>query len=131
MGAVIDIAEMMDRIRRHPDFHQAGMVLCHNGVVRATQRDGRPVSGLSVRVDHERLEEILTLQRSRPGIIDIQVEIVENRFLAVGEDIMLLAVAGDVRERVIAVLSDTLDAIKAEATEKIEEPPPKSPGCAR
>lgn len=120
MEAMIDIAEMMKRIRRNPDFHQAGMILCHNGVVRATRRDGQAVSGLSIRVDHQRLEQILTEQRSRTGIIDIQVEIAENRFLDVGEDIMLLAVAGDVRERVIAVLSDTLDAIKTEATEKIQ-----------
>ncbi len=96
------------------------MVLCHNGVVRATRRDGRPVSGLTVHVDRERLQRILAEQRARPGIIDIQVEIAEDRFLKVGEDVMVLAVAGDIRERVIAVLADTLDAIKSEATEKIQ-----------
>jgi molybdopterin synthase catalytic subunit len=40
--------------------------------------------------------------------------------LAVGEDVMLLVVAGDVRENVIAVLRDTLDAIKSEVTRKTE-----------
>jgi len=117
---LIDISEIIGRIRRRVDFHQAGMVLCHNGVVRATRRDGRPVSGLTVHVDHERLQRILAEQRARPGIIDIQVEIAEDRFLKVGEDVMVLAVAGDIRERVIAVLADTLDAIKSEATEKIQ-----------
>jgi molybdopterin synthase catalytic subunit len=117
---MIDVREMLRRIRRHPDFPQVGMILCHNGVVRSTSRDGRQVTGLTVHVDHERLERILAKQRARPGIVDVQVEIVEDRVLAVGEDVMVLAVAGDIRERVISALTDTLNAIKSEATRKTQ-----------
>lgn len=123
---MIDASGLIARLRRHPDFHRAGMVLCHNGVVRATRRDGRPVSGLKVEVDHERLRRVLQEQRSREGIVDIQVDIAENRFLSVGEDVMVLAVAGDIRERVISVLADTLDAIKSEVTKKTEYEPGKT-----
>jgi molybdopterin synthase catalytic subunit len=38
----------------------------------------------------------------------------------VGDDIMLLVVAGDIRENVIAVLNDTLNAIKTSVTNKTE-----------
>lgn len=116
----MDIAGMIAEIRRHPDFHRAGMLLAHNGVVRGTSRDGRRVKGLRVRVDHPRLEQILAEQRRRPGIVAVQVAIAEDRDLAVGDDVMALVVAGDVRENVIAVLSDTLNLIKTTVTEKTE-----------
>ena len=116
----LNLGRLMDSIRQHPNFHQAGMILCHNGIVRATSRDGRPVKGLRVAVDHGRLAHLLQAQRQRPGIVDIQVEIVENLDLAVGDDVMLLVVAGDVRENVIAVLADTLEDIKQSATAKTE-----------
>lgn len=116
----MDIAGMMAQIRRHPDFNKAGMILVHNGVVRETSREGRRVKGLKVAVDHERLELILAEQKKRPGIIDIRVEIEQDRDLAVGDDVMILAVAGDIRETVIAVLADTLNLIKKTVTSKTE-----------
>ncbi|MDH7499650.1 MAG: molybdenum cofactor biosynthesis protein MoaE [candidate division NC10 bacterium] len=116
----MDIAKMIGEIRRHPEFHRAGMILVHNGVVRSTSRDGRRVRGLRVSVNHERLGRILEEQKRRAGIIDIRVAIAENQDLAVGEDVMVLIVAGDVRENVIAVLSDSLNLIKTTVTEKTE-----------
>ncbi len=116
----MDIAAMIAEIRKHPDFSNAGMVLVHNGVVRATSRDGRRVKGLRVAVDHERLGRIVIDQKKRAGIIDIRVAIAEDRDLAVGSDVMLLAVAGDIRENVIAVLSETLNLIKTTVTAKTE-----------
>ena len=116
----MNISDMMDAVRQHPDFDKVGMVLCHNGIVRGTSRDGRKVKGLRVSVDHRKLNQIVSEQKKRPGILDIRVEIAENRDLAIGEDVMLLVVAGDIRENVIAVLSDTLDLIKSTVTTKTE-----------
>ena len=112
--------DLMHRVKTHPDFHRAGMVLCHNGVVRSTSRDGRKVSGLRVQVDEERLGAILNEARRRPGIVDVQVEIAAECDLALGDDVMLLVVAGDVRENVIATLEETLNAIKTTVTSKTE-----------
>jgi len=111
---------MIDTIKKHPEYHLAGMVLCHNGVVRDTSRDGRKVSGLTLSVDHEKLRMVIETYKRRPGIVEILVEIAENRNLAVGDDVMLLVVAGDIRENVITVLSDTLNAIKTTVTQKTE-----------
>jgi len=116
----MDIHKLMQEIKAHPDLDNAGMILCHNGVVRATSRDGRQVKGLRVAVDHKKLEQILAAQKRKPGIIDIKVEIAENTDLAVGDDVMLLLVAGDIRENVIAVLTETLNLIKSTVTEKTE-----------
>ena len=114
----MDIKTMVDQIKQHPDYHKAGMILCHNGVVRATSREGDDVTGLEVVVDHKRLDEILAEQKKRPGIIDVRIHINEGRLLAVGEDVMFLAVAGDIRENVLGSLTDTLNLVKAEATGK-------------
>ena len=116
----MDINKMMQEIKNHPNFDQAGMVLCHNGVVRATSRDGRKVRGLRVAVDHEKLKQVLAEQKQKSGILDIRAEIVEDRDLSVGDDVMLLLVAGDIRENVIAVLTDTLNLIKSAVTTKTE-----------
>lgn len=116
----MNLQAFVEEIRRHPGFPRAGMILVHNGVVRETSRDGRRVKSLRVVVDHARLAQILEQERLRPGILDVRVEIAENRDLAVGEDVMLLAVAGDVREHVIATLAETLELIKTTVTHKIE-----------
>jgi molybdopterin synthase catalytic subunit len=110
----------MAAIKSQPDFDRVGMVLCHNGVVRGTSRDGRKVKGLRVSVDHRKLDEIVSEQKKRPGILDIRVEIAEDRDLSIGDDVMLLLVAGDIRENVIAVLTDTLNLIKSTVTSKTE-----------
>ena len=117
---MLNMMDFIDTIRSHPDYHKAGMILCHNGVVRSTSRDGRKVSGLRITVDHEKLKHVIDTHKRRSGIVEILVKIAENVDLAVGEDVMILTVAGDIRENVIAVLKDTLDAIKTTVTEKVQ-----------
>jgi len=116
----MNISHLIDTIKERPDSETIGMILCHNGVVRGTSQDGRKVSGLRIEVDHEKLDQILQEHKKRPGIVEILVEIAENRDLTVGEDVMLLVVAGDVRDNVIATLKDTLNAIKTTVTRKTE-----------
>jgi molybdopterin synthase catalytic subunit len=111
---------MIDSIKKHPDYHRAGMILCHNGVVRDTSRDGRKVSGLTISVDHEKLRQVVETYKKKPGIVEILVEVAENKKLAVGDDVMFLVVAGDIRENVITILNDTLNAIKTTVTQKTE-----------
>jgi molybdopterin synthase catalytic subunit len=114
----MSIASMIDQIKSHPDYSKAGMILCHNGVVRATSREGEEVTGLEIKVDHGRLKEIIIDQKKRQGIVQILVWINEDKPLSVGDDVMYLVVAGDIRETVISTLTDTLNLIKSEVTTK-------------
>ncbi|MFH1074170.1 MAG: molybdenum cofactor biosynthesis protein MoaE [Candidatus Firestonebacteria bacterium] len=113
-------AILIDKIKKHPNYNRVGMILCHNGVVRGTSRDGRKVSGLKIAVDHTKLKKIIDENKKRSGILEILVEIAENKELSVGDDVMLLVVAGDIRENVIMTLNDTLNAIKTTVTKKTE-----------
>ncbi len=116
----MDLPLLIQKIKQHPRFAEAGIILIHNGVVRKTSRNGKTVTGLRVRLDHARLKEIIGHYKQRPGILEILVEIADERRLSVGDDVMFLVVAGDIRENVIQTLSDTLDAIKTTATQKTE-----------
>jgi len=116
----MNLTHLIDTIKKHPDYDKAGMILCHNGVVRSTSRDGRKVSGLTIAVDQEKLQEVIDENKKKPGIIEILVEIADNKNLSVGDDVMLLVVAEDIRDNVILVLSDTLNAIKTTVTSKTE-----------
>jgi len=116
----MDLNELIAKIKKHPHYNRAGMILCHNGVVRGHSRNGRSVSGLKVSVDHAKLGQIIQKQKLKPGIIEILVQIAENINLSVGDDVMLLVVAGDIRENVIPVLQETLDLIKTTVTAKTE-----------
>ena len=116
----MSLTRLITNIKKHPDYHQAGMILCHNGVVRSTSRDGRKVSGLTITVNHDKLQKIIEANKQTPGIIEMLVEINENRHLSIGDDVMFLVVAGDIRENVIQVLTDTLNAIKTTVTHKTE-----------
>jgi molybdopterin synthase catalytic subunit len=113
------LTALIDRVKSHPDYAKVGMILCHNGVVRETSRDGRRVSGLTVTVDRDALDAILAEQSQRPGIVDILVEIREG-LLKVGDEVMFIVVAGDLRGHVIPVLEDTLNAVKKQVTHKTE-----------
>lgn len=111
---------MMEQMRNHPDFSRAGMVLYHHGVVRGCSRDKQPVTGLTVTVDQKKLARIIEKTRAMPGIVQVLVHINGDKALAVGDDIMFLAVAGDIREHVIDALAWALDRIKTEATSKTQ-----------
>jgi molybdopterin synthase catalytic subunit len=119
LEAKMNLQEMIDKVKMHPDYPKAGMILCHNGVVRSTSRTGRPVSELTVRVERQPLQKIMDDIRQRPGIVDVLVEIREGR-LYPGEDVMFIVVAGDFRENVFSALMDMVNRIKADVTRKIE-----------
>ncbi|MFH1156023.1 MAG: molybdenum cofactor biosynthesis protein MoaE [Pseudomonadota bacterium] len=114
----MDLQAMIQSIKSRPDFGKVGMILCHNGVVRQASRDGKPVTGLRVRVDHGKLNEIISRQKTKPGILEVLVDIKENTDLKVGDDVMFIVVAGDIRETVIETLTETLNRVKSEATSK-------------
>jgi len=115
----MDMNALINKIKTRPDYPLVGMILCHNGVVRGTSRDGTPVSKVTVKADNEAIERVVAEQKKRPGIIEILVEVNEGD-LTVGDDLLSIVVAGDIRDNVIPVLTDTLNLIKAQGTKKTE-----------
>ncbi len=115
----MSLDKLIAQVKQHSRYAEVGMILCHNGVVRATSRDGQPVTELTVKADHRRLAEIITAIKNRPGIVEVLAEIREGT-LRVGDDVMYVVVAGDIRENVFPALQDTVNTIKRDVTKKTE-----------
>ena len=46
------LIDLIEKIKERPDYPKVGMILCHNGVVRHTSRDGREVFGMRISLEH-------------------------------------------------------------------------------
>lgn len=96
-----------------------GMFLVHNGVVRPTSRAGAKVSGMILAVDRRAERAAVERVQSMPGIAAVRVWINEGG-LAVGDDIMVALVAGDIRDNVFAALESLVAEIKNTVVEERE-----------
>lgn len=117
----MDITATIAALKREPGFAEhVGMVLVHNGVVRAwSRKDHAPVRSVHVNADGDLIERLRREYEQRPGIFRILVEACSGD-LAPGDDLLFIVVAGDIRENVKPVLAELLDRIKAEAITKTE-----------
>jgi len=117
----MDITKTLAELKREPGFTEhVGMMLVHNGVVRAWSRaDHAPVRSVRVRPDRRRMQDICRELSQRPGIFRILAEAAEGE-LNPGDDLLFLVVAGDIREHVQSVFAELLNRIKAEAIIKEE-----------
>jgi molybdopterin synthase catalytic subunit len=116
----MNLMELVDQVKKRPDYHKVGMMLCHNGVVRATSRDGAAVSEVTVKADRRRLESVVAEIKAMPGIVEVLAHVNEGT-LKVGEDVMYVVVAGDFRENVFNAMIAAVNRIKAEVTSKTEK----------
>ena len=98
-----------------------GMYLVHNGVVRGHSRAGETVGGMVLAVDRARLAGAAEKAGRRQGILAVRVWVNEGR-LAVGDDIMRILVAGDIRENVFPALQDLVREIKTTVVRETELP---------
>ena len=117
----MDISKTIAELKKRPDFtEKVGMILIHNGTVRAWSRqDRQAVSALETVVDSEKVELLRREYLKWPGIYEIIVEARSGCFQP-GDDLLFIIVAGDLREHIKPVLSELLDRIKAEAVSKRE-----------
>ncbi|HTY24352.1 MAG TPA: molybdenum cofactor biosynthesis protein MoaE [Desulfomonilaceae bacterium] len=116
----ISMDTLIQRVKNHPHISKAGMILCHNGIVRESDRSGsRNVRALRVAVDEEKIRDIVLWAKSQQGIIEVVVEALQGEF-GVGDDLMYVVVAGDVRENVFRVMREVVERIKQEGVSKTE-----------
>lgn len=101
------------------DIAGTGMFLAHNGIVRGTSRDGRPVTGMILSVDRDRLAELVESARLMEGVTHVKAWVNEGT-LAVGDDIMYVLVGGDIRDHVFEALGALVRMIKTEVVTEEE-----------
>ncbi len=112
--------QLMEEVRDRIDPARVGMIVCHNGIVRGTSRDGQIAEYLDIDCDGEAWDRILDEYRRRPGISAVEAHLFTGR-RQVGDDVLLVVVAGDIRENVFPVLEEVVNRLKAEAVVKREK----------
>ncbi len=117
---MLELSDLVAKLKRETDPAKVGMIACHNGVVRGTSRAGEPAEYLDIELNARAWEAILEEMRAQPGIAAIEAHLFTGR-RQIGEDVMLVAVAGDIRENVFPVLEKTVNRLKKEAVMKSEK----------
>lgn len=118
---MLDAQALVKEIKAKPGFgDKVGMILIHNGVVRASSRkhEGR-VCRVDVTPHPAKIERVCREAEQMPGIFRVEARAASGT-LSVGDDLLVIVVAGDFRENVIACMTDTLNRMKIEAVEKVE-----------
>jgi len=113
------VEKWIEEIKRSVDPGELGMMLVHNGVVRATSKEGKPVKGMRLSYDRALLAAAVEEVKKRDGIADVRVWINEGD-LKVGDDIMYVLVAGRFRTDVLPVLQELLTKVKGEVVHEQE-----------
>lgn len=121
MKKAYDSLEALIReVKTLPEISRAGMLLCHNGIVRESDRSGqRKVRSIRVDVNEQKLDEIRAWGESQAGIVAVRIKAFSGD-LAVGDDLLYVVVAGDIRENVFPALRAVVERIKAEGVTKAE-----------
>ena len=114
--------QWLKEIKENCDAESLGMILVHNGIVRGTSREGKPVSGMKLSYDKDALERYVAQLKKREGIAAIRVWI-NSGMLSIGADIMYLLVAGRFRTDVLPVLQELLSTVKNEIVHEEELQP--------
>jgi molybdopterin synthase catalytic subunit len=110
---VMMINRWIEEIKLRANPEELGMILVHNGIVKATSKLGKPVRGMKLSYDKDKLDSIIPTFKQKTGIVDIKVWINAGD-LEVGDDIMFLIVAGKFRTDVLPVFEELLSVIKRE-----------------
>jgi molybdopterin synthase catalytic subunit len=113
------ITKWIEEIKKSSHPEELGMILVHNGIVRGTSKQGEPIRKMKLSYDAEKLAALLTEQRKNDGIVDIRAW-VNSGELEIGDDIMLLLVAGRFRTDILPVFQAVLSTIKNEIVKEDE-----------
>lgn len=113
------IEEWMKDIKTKSPAEGLGMILVHNGIVRATSKKGEPVRSMVLSYDQNLLQSIVQEYSGKEGIAGIKVWINEG-LLKIGDDIMLVLVAGRFRTDVLPVFESLIRDIKTRVVREEE-----------
>jgi molybdopterin synthase catalytic subunit len=113
------IDKWIKEIKKESPPDMLGMILLHNGVVRATAKNGEKVKAMNLSCDKAKLKAVVNEFKKRDGIVDIKAWINEGH-LKIGDDIMNVCVAGRLRKDVLPVFQELITMIKTEIVKEEE-----------
>ncbi|RJR23019.1 MAG: molybdenum cofactor biosynthesis protein [Desulfobacteraceae bacterium] len=120
MKRTFDIGKIIASFKAHERYARIGMIATHLGIVRGDSRKGgAKVTAVEVAYDRNKISNIVKDIENMPGIVKVVIDVNEG-YLKTGEEIMMVAVGGDIREHVFHALEMAVNRIKKEASRKKE-----------
>jgi molybdopterin synthase catalytic subunit len=113
------VEQWIKEIKKECPPELLGMILVHNGIVRATSKKGEAVGGMKLSYDQAALDKAVRRFKSVDGIVDIRAWINQGT-LKLGDDIMYVCVAGRFRKDVLPVFQELITLIKTEIVHEEE-----------
>ncbi len=114
----LKLSDVIESVRKRPDFNKVGAVTVFIGVVRGETKQGESVSHLQLEAYDEKadetLERICEELKTKKGIVDVQIHHFTGEF-ELGEDLVYVLAAGGHREEVFPVLREAVERYKKEA----------------
>jgi len=114
----LTLSDIIESVKKHPDYHKVGAMALFVGVVRGETKKGESVSGLELEAYDEKgnevLEKICQDLKRKKGIVDVQIHHFTGEF-DLGEDLVYVLVAGGHRENVFPALQEAVERYKKEA----------------
>jgi molybdopterin synthase catalytic subunit len=112
------VQDVIDNIRKDPNYPKAGAIGLFIGVVRGDTVEGQKVEKLHLEAYEEKADLVLGKicddLTKKPGIVDVQIHHLLGEF-KVGDDLVYVAVAGSHRTEVFDVLREAVERYKSEA----------------
>jgi molybdopterin synthase catalytic subunit len=107
------VHQWLEEVKQKANPEDLGMIMIHNGIVRGSSKSGRPVQGMKLSYDENRLNSVIPTFKQKTGIVEVRAWINSGN-LKVGDNIMFLLVAGRFRTDVLPVFEELLSLIKNE-----------------
>jgi len=115
----MEIEKILNKIKNHKKSGSIGMIASHLGIVRSFSRNGKDVEAVNIKYDMAKLDNIVQNIKAMTGIVEVIVDVNEGN-LKVGDELMFVAIGGDIRENVFAALIEAVNQIKKQAAKKEE-----------
>jgi molybdopterin synthase catalytic subunit len=114
-----DAQDVIDNIKKDPNYHKAGAIGLFIGVVRGEtlESEKKRVDKITIEAYEEKADQVLVKISNdlaqKPGIVNVQIHHLLGEF-KVGEDLVYVAVAGAHRTDVFPTLREAVERYKNE-----------------
>ncbi len=114
-----DINKFMENIKNNSNLDNLGMVLIHNGIVRGISKEGKPITGMTLDYNDEKLNALKEKVKQLKFVESVEI-IINKGKLKVGDDIMIVALAGNNRKQLLPLFEEIIEEIKQNIVEEQE-----------
>ncbi len=114
-----DINSLVENVKNDSNPNNLGMILTHLGIVRGTSKGGEPVTGMILDYSEEKLRALKEKVKKLEFVESVEI-IINKGKLKIGDDIMVVVLAGNNRKRLLPLFEEIIEEIKQDIVKEKE-----------